>query len=109
MKEDYSLAAMERAMVAANKGKPLTAKQAAEVKTFHEKIAAAEKALHDAMAKLDQPRQYGANNRVVTLDRYELVRARLREKFARMNVKPPTIYRRVYDFLARVIKMIRSV
>lgn len=43
LKEDYSLAAMERKRSVANEGRPLTEAQAAEVKELHDRIAAKQK------------------------------------------------------------------
>lgn len=49
--EDYSLARMETTRRAANEGKPLTEKQAAENQALHDEIAATRKAFDDYVAK----------------------------------------------------------
>ncbi len=51
MKEDYSLAALERRRMVANEGKPLTPEQRAEVLDLHKDIAAKEQAMKDAAEK----------------------------------------------------------
>jgi len=53
MREDYSLAEMERQKQIANDGKPLTEAQAAEVKTLHEKISSTQKAFDEYIAKAE--------------------------------------------------------
>lgn len=51
MKEDYSLAAMERRRMVANEGKPLSEAQKAEVVELHKDIAAKEQAMTEARTK----------------------------------------------------------
>ena len=96
VKEDYTLASMERAMTVANKGRPLTEEQLAEVKELHDQIARTEDALRKAMAENKRLRAkpmprptiqaYGSRNRIVTTEQADKVRARLRSMFARMNM-----------------------
>lgn len=56
MKEDYSLASMERAKQIANEGKPLTEVQRAEVKALYEKINATQKSFDDYVAGAQKQR-----------------------------------------------------
>lgn len=53
MKDDYSLAAMERSKQIANEGRPLSDAQRAEVKALHEKITATQKSFDEYMAKAE--------------------------------------------------------
>ncbi len=53
MKQDYTLAEMERSMQVANKGENLTPKQAAEVKRLHDAIEAKNKLLEQYLRKHD--------------------------------------------------------
>jgi len=53
MKEDYSLAAMERAKQVAKDGKSLTEAERAEIKTLYEKITATQKAFDEYMVKVE--------------------------------------------------------
>lgn len=54
MKEDYSLAGMMKAMLAANGGKPLSAKQEALVKAMHDEIAEKQKEYSDYVANAEE-------------------------------------------------------
>lgn len=56
MKEDYSLAVMERSKQVSNDGKPLTDVQRTEVKTLHEKITSTQKAFDEYVAKAETQR-----------------------------------------------------
>jgi hypothetical protein len=51
MKEDYSLASIERRMIAANEGKPLNEQQAQEIRDLQAKLAEAERAFDDYRAQ----------------------------------------------------------
>lgn len=103
MKEDYSLAAMERAKTVANDGKPLTKNQEAEVRNLHEKINKIEAQLLEettratglerqlaatqaAGKKVPRGVVYGSRNRIVTIDRANEVRISLKERLSQLNV-----------------------
>lgn len=70
MKEDYSLAAMERRRMVANDGKALTPEQRTEVTELHEKIAATQKAFDDYVA---------SQNKVVPFPKQGKVAAKITE------------------------------
>lgn len=54
MKEDYSLAALERRKMIANDGEPLTDTQRAEIKELHEELADLQKQLDDRIAQVEK-------------------------------------------------------
>ncbi len=103
LKEDYSLASMERAKTVANDGKPLSRKQEAEVRTLHEKINKIEEKLLAETARAtglerqlaareatgrELPRGvvYGSKNSIVTIDRANKIRISLKERLSQLNV-----------------------
>ncbi len=103
LKEDYSLASMERAKTVANDGKPLSRKQEAEVRTLHEKINKIEEKLLAETAratglerqlaarevtgrKLPRGVVYGSQNRIVTIDAANKLRVSLKESLSQLNI-----------------------
>ena len=103
MKEDYSLAAMERAKIVANDGKPLTKLQETGVRVLHEKINKIEAQLLEETTratglerqlaarevtgrKLPRGVVYGSKNTIVTIDRANEIRISLKERLSQLNV-----------------------
>lgn len=109
--EDFSLAAMETAKRVANRGKPLSESQRAEIADIRRRLVAAEKAIAEFQARGETPKAAKQNGKVIQFlsTQADAARARIKARGARAmaGLDPVDLADRVIvgaDYLAKDIR-----